>query len=93
MRLPSRGRRIIATMTAPPTIWIVDDDDSVRRSLIRLIRSAGIHVRGFASARAFLDASPDGDGCLLLDLQIPPDFGMTASFDLDLAPALRAPGV
>lgn len=54
-----------------PTIWIVDDDESVRRSLGRLLRSAGIQVLEFPSARAFLDASPSGSGCVILDLHMP----------------------
>ena len=58
-------------MPTEPTIWIVDDDESVRRSLGRLIRSAGIPVVEFASARAFLEASPAGAGCVILDLHMP----------------------
>lgn len=58
-------------MTDEPIIWIVDDDPSVRRSLVRLVRSAGIRAREFASAREFLDASPTGLGCVLLDLHMP----------------------
>jgi two-component system, LuxR family, response regulator FixJ len=43
----------------------------VRRSLTRLLRSAGITVREFSSARAFLDSSPAGSGCVILDLHMP----------------------
>ncbi|HEY0590518.1 MAG TPA: response regulator [Thermoanaerobaculia bacterium] len=58
-------------MADEPIIWIVDDDPSVRRSLVRLVRSAGIRACEFASAREFLDASPAGRGCVLLDLHMP----------------------
>jgi FixJ family two-component response regulator len=53
-------------------IAIVDDDLSVRRSLQRLIRSAGWKAETFASAQEFL-ARPlaDAPSCLVLDLQLP----------------------
>ena len=63
-------------MSPEPTIWIVDDDESVRRSLGRLLRSAGIRVLEFESARAFLNASPPGSGCVILDLHMPDIHGL-----------------
>jgi FixJ family two-component response regulator len=52
-------------------ISIVDDDPSVRRALRRLVKSAGYIVETFASARDFLDSSPQGrSGCLILDIQM-----------------------
>jgi len=59
----------------PPSdalIAVVDDDPSVRESLESLIRSAGLRVEAFASAKEFL-ARPQGDApsCLVLDLQLP----------------------
>lgn len=55
------------------TVYLVDDDNGVRRALGRLLRSAGYHVESFASAAEFLtsDSSPPGPACLLLDLQMP----------------------
>lgn len=65
----------------PPTplledrIFVVDDDDSVRRSLCRLLRSAGLTVEAFETADAFAQRKPHaGPSCLLLDLKMP---GMT----------------
>ena len=61
-------------MLEPETlVFVIDDDDSVRRALARLIRSAGHSVEVFASAREFLaevdvDAHP---ACLVLDVQLP----------------------
>ncbi len=54
------------------TVFIVDDDPSVRRSLLRLIRSGGWHGEAFASAQEFL-ALPafSGTGCLILDVCMP----------------------
>src|SRR5580704_18393524 len=55
-----------------PTISVVDDDISVRKSLDRLIRSAGLEVRVFATAEEFL-SSPQAHktDCLILDVQLP----------------------
>jgi FixJ family two-component response regulator len=58
-------------VTDVPVIAIVDDDDSVRRSLLRVVRSAGYAAEGFASARGFLDWLPQGRAaCLLLDVHM-----------------------
>jgi FixJ family two-component response regulator len=53
-------------------VFVVDDDASVREALARLVRSAGLRVEAFASAREFL-ARPrvDAPSCLLLDVQLP----------------------
>jgi len=58
--------------TTQPEVYVVDDDDSVRKSLSRLIRSAGYRVKTFASALEFL-ASPDPEvpACLVLDVKMP----------------------
>ena len=55
------------------TVFLVDDDASVRRALARLIRSAGYRVEAFPSARDFLDRGPaaDGPACLVLDIRMP----------------------
>ena len=58
-------------MNDVPVIAIVDDDDSVRRSLVRVVQAAGYAAEGFASARAFLDWLPQGRAsCLLLDVHM-----------------------
>ena len=58
-------------MTEGPIIAIVDDDASVRRSLHRLVRSAGYAVETFASAREFLEWLPHGRAsCLVLDIHM-----------------------
>jgi FixJ family two-component response regulator len=61
-------------MTSPPsTVFLVDDDASVRRALARLVRSAGYSVQTFASAQDFLESKPDGPepACLVLDVRMP----------------------
>ena len=61
-------------IAAVPTVTIVDDDDSVRRALTRLLSASGYNVRSFSSATELLDdAAPrfPGPGCLLLDVRLP----------------------
>jgi len=53
-------------------VFVVDDDVSVREGLGSLIRSAGLSVETFASAREFLARSPgDLPSCLVLDVRLP----------------------
>jgi FixJ family two-component response regulator len=57
-----------------PTIAVIDDDDSVRRALARLLTASGYQVRTFSSATEFLEGRPmleDTPGCLLLDVRMP----------------------
>ena len=57
---------------APGKVFIVDDDESVRRSLTRLLRSVRIEVETFASADEFLThRTDDGPACLVLDVRMP----------------------
>lgn len=59
-------------MLAPPTIFIVDDDAAVLRSLSRLLRSARLACATFSSPREFLDGhDPAAPGCLVLDVAMP----------------------
>jgi FixJ family two-component response regulator len=54
-------------------VFLVDDDDSVRRGLGRLIKSGGYEVETFVSARGFLDSGgyKKGPACLVLDVRMP----------------------
>ena len=52
-------------------IAIVDDDPWVRRSLDRLMRSAGFKTECFDSAEEFLESADDFLGCIILDLKLP----------------------
>jgi FixJ family two-component response regulator len=72
---------------APPVVFVVDDDPSVRKSLTRLLASAGYAVEAFASAREFLARDRHaGPCCLVLDVRMP---GLTG---LELQEALAAAG-
>ena len=58
-------------MNDVPIIAIVDDDDSVRRSLLRVVQSAGYQGETFASAREFLEWLPRNQAaCLVLDVNL-----------------------
>jgi len=70
-----------------PIVFIVDDDDSVRKALTRLINSVGLNVETFASAHDFLKRkSHNGPACLVLDIRMP---GLSG---LDLQDELVAAG-
>lgn len=54
------------------TLFIVDDEAEMRRSLTRLLRSAGYTTRAYATATDFLSAhDPAAPGCLILDMALP----------------------
>jgi len=65
-------------MNSPnPTVFVIDDDPSVLKSLLRLLRSLGFDTETFASAELFLARKHyDGVGCLVLDVQMPGLSGM-----------------
>jgi FixJ family two-component response regulator len=66
-----------------PIVFVVDDDLSVRRSTERLIRSIGLEVQTFTSAREFLKSSrPKGPACLVLDVRMPGLSGMDLQREL-----------
>jgi FixJ family two-component response regulator len=55
-----------------PTVFVIDDDQSVREALQGLIRTVGLDVRTFASTADFLNAErPDKPSCLVLDVRLP----------------------
>jgi FixJ family two-component response regulator len=57
---------------APPIVFVVDDDPSVRRAIKRLIESVGLQVEVFGSAQEFLQGwRPDAPSCLVLDIRLP----------------------
>lgn len=68
-------------------VSIVDDDESLRRSLRNLLMSVGFRVETFETAEDFLQSAHRGDtACLVLDLRMP---GMSG---LDLLVHLAATG-
>jgi FixJ family two-component response regulator len=66
-------------MTEPgPIVHVVDDDDSVRSGVVRLLRVAGYEARGYGSAGEFLQGrrDPNAPGCIVLDLCMPGPSGL-----------------
>jgi len=65
---------------------VIDDDASVRKSLSRLLRSAGYTAETFSSAEEFLRREHfDGVGCILLDVRMPGLSGMDLQEELNKA--------
>ncbi len=65
------------------TVFVVDDDASMRKALARLCQSAGLQTRTFASAREFLDAgAPESPACLVLDVRMPGLSGLDLQSEL-----------
>jgi FixJ family two-component response regulator len=63
---------------APPIVFIVDDDESIRRGLSSILRSVGLNVRMFGSAGDFLSTPlPETPSCLVLDIRLPGMSGLT----------------
>ena len=59
-------------MTAPPLVFVVDDDRSVRSSLKFLLSTVGLQAETFDSADSFLHKKrPDVPSCLVLDVRLP----------------------
>ncbi len=70
-----------------PLVYVVDDDDAIRDSLMMLLRSIGLAGQSYASATDFLDAyDPKQHSCLITDIRMP---GMSG---LDLQRELREHG-
>jgi FixJ family two-component response regulator len=70
----------------PARVGVVDDDPSLRRALVRLLRWSGFEPEAYASAEEFLEQERPID-CLLLDIQLG---GMSG---LELQDVLRTRGV
>jgi len=71
-------------------VFLVDDDDSVRRGLGRLIKSGGYEVQTFVSARGFLESGDynKGPACLVLDVRMPGLSGLDLQRELQAANAI-----
>jgi FixJ family two-component response regulator len=73
-----------------PVIFLVDDDESVLRSLRRLLGAAGHEVRTYQSPLAFLEEhDPEAPGCAVLDLSMPDIDGLEIQAALTSGEATR----
>jgi FixJ family two-component response regulator len=75
---------MIISMSVPPLfVAIVDDEESVRKALRRLLRSAGMDVETFPSGREFLDSlSAHQPDCLVLDYHMPGLTGLAVQHEI-----------
>jgi len=73
---------------AEPTVYVIDDDESIRELLVWLMRRNQIRAEAYPNARSFLKAyRPEAPGCLILDLYMP---GMSG---LELQVYLKEAGI
>jgi FixJ family two-component response regulator len=72
------------------TVFLVDDDDSVRKGLARLIKSGGYDVQTFVSARGFLESGGYNKvpACLVLDVRMPGLSGLDLQRELQAENAI-----
>jgi RNA polymerase sigma factor (sigma-70 family) len=69
-----------------PMVFVVDDDESVRKALKRLITSVGLSVETFATAKEFLSRERyEGPSCLVLDVRMPGLSGLDLQQELSKA--------
>jgi two-component system, LuxR family, response regulator FixJ len=70
-------------MTTEPTVFVVDDNVAVRKSLRALLESAGLAVETYASGEEFLAAyDAERPGCLILDVRLRHRSGLDLQDDL-----------
>ena len=61
-----------------PTVFVIEDDPSMRAAVEDLVRSVRLQVRAFASPQEFLDSKqPNVPGCMVLDVRLPMMSGLT----------------
>jgi FixJ family two-component response regulator len=71
---------------APATVVVIDDDQDVRESLGRLLRSVSLQSRLYGSVAEFLSVGrPDGPTCLVLDVRLPGQDGLDFQRELSSA--------
>ncbi len=71
---------------ANPSVSVIDDDPAFRHSVVRLLRTIGLHARQFSSVHDFLKADPpEGPTCLVLDVRMPGRSGLELQRDLAAA--------
>jgi FixJ family two-component response regulator len=72
--------------TKEPIVFVIDDDESMRRALANLFQSVGLRVEVFGSASEMLQSKlPDVPSCLVLDIRLPGLSGL--DFQAELAKA------
>jgi FixJ family two-component response regulator len=66
-----------------PVVFVVDDDDAVRTSVLNLLAAEGLDARAFSAAGDFLEeARPDAPACLVCDMMMPGLGGLEVAAEL-----------
>ena len=74
----------MAKQGGPQLVVVVDDEESVRKAVQRLLRAAGLNVRSFASAEDFLKSGElNATGCLVADIRMPGMSGLDLLAELN----------
>ena len=74
------------TPASGPTVFVIDDDDLVRKSIQGMLKSVGLRSETFGTPQAFLRSNrPDAPSCLVLDVRLPGVNGL--DFQRELAAA------
>jgi len=69
-----------------PTVFVIDDDVSVREAIEGMVRSVGLRAQTFAFTKDFLQTPlPDGPNCLVLDVRLPGVSGLDFQHELSKA--------
>jgi FixJ family two-component response regulator len=64
-------------MTDGATVFVIDDDESVRDAVTNLLEAVNLRARAFASTEEFFQLGrPDSPACLVLDVQLPGTTGL-----------------
>jgi FixJ family two-component response regulator len=84
---PLTAERGGSAMSDPtPTVLVIDDDQHLRESIGRLLKSVGLEARLYASIGEFLQsAAPDAPTCLVLDVRMPDKSGLDLQRELKAA--------
>jgi FixJ family two-component response regulator len=73
----------VSTTEDQPTVFVVDDDASVREAITGILRSVGLRAQTFESPTEFLRVgAPTGPGCLVLDVRLPGLSGLDLQHEL-----------
>jgi FixJ family two-component response regulator len=76
----------LSPASARATVYVVDDDPSVREAIGGLIRSVGLCAETLESADEFLSGPrPEGPACLVLDVRLPGLSGLDLQYELAAA--------
>jgi len=83
MRTAASPKSSVTPSIPEATVYVVDDDEGMRKSLRWLIATLSVPVETFPSAASFLEAyHPDGPGCLVVDVLMPAMTGLELQQEL-----------